>query len=283
MHACDCCNVLSVFCAVHWATPCSYPKATHPPTETFLLSMCDYISPASSPHSEPVPGVGVGVESGPFSLSIGCYWWGEVMDLPAALTGTLRIHQTVGKTQPAIPPLSRLNCHFISFIYGSAALFWTPPLSVLPLKTLLFFFFLTYVLLWQPIYTPVLFPGKHISLPHIFSRIIPCLSLVYVEVKMWAAWEPIQPSITPWTKGCRDSVLLWSGGGLSTGLAFNIRHCSASSSSSALRAESYLSWLSSRNSPLGLRLSHLERKMQPKPALSFRVEKMNFLCVLAEK
>lgn len=135
-------------------------KQTHPPTETFLLSMCDYITPASSPPlcepSEPVPGVGVGVESRPFSLSMGCYWWGEVMDLPAVLTGTLRINQTVGKTQPAIPPLSRLNCHFISFIYGGSALFWTPPLSILPLKTLLFFFFLPYIVLWQPIYTPIL-------------------------------------------------------------------------------------------------------------------------------
>lgn len=109
----------------------SSPKITHPPAETFLLSMCDYITPAPHPPlSEPsklVPGVGVGVESRPFSLSMGCYWWGEVIDLPAVLTGTLRINQTVGKTQPAIPPLSRLNCHFIRFIYGGFALFWKPP------------------------------------------------------------------------------------------------------------------------------------------------------------
>lgn len=151
----------------------SSSKATHPPTETFLLSMCDYITPASSPPlsepSELVPGVSVGVESRLFTLSMGCYWWGEVMDLPAVLTGTLRINQTVGKTQPAIPHLSRLNCHFISFIYGGSALFWTPALSVLSLKTQLFFFFLPYIVLWQPIYTPVLFsslfPGKPSILP----------------------------------------------------------------------------------------------------------------------
>lgn len=99
-----------------------------------------------------------GVESRPFSLSMGCYWWGEVMDLPAVLTGTLRINQTVGKTQPAIPPLSRLNCHFISFIYGGSALFWTPPLFILPQKIPLFFFFLPYIVLWQPIYTPSFLP-----------------------------------------------------------------------------------------------------------------------------
>lgn len=45
------------------------------------------------------------------------------MDPPAVLTGTLKINQTVGKTQPAIPPISTLNCHFISFIYGGFALF----------------------------------------------------------------------------------------------------------------------------------------------------------------
>lgn len=81
------------------------------------------------PHPPLVPGVVVGVESRPFPLSLGCYWWGEVMDLPTVLAGTLRINQTVGETRPAIPPLSRLNRHFISFIYGGSALFWTPPLS----------------------------------------------------------------------------------------------------------------------------------------------------------
>lgn len=146
--------------------------------------MCDYITLASSPPlsepSELVPGVGVGVESRPFSLSVGCYWWGEVMDLPAVLTGTLRINQTVGKTQPAIPPLSRLNCHFISFIYGGSALFWTHPLSNLPLKMLLFFFFLPNKVLWQPIYTPVLlsslfFPGKHFPSHTSCRELVPAL------------------------------------------------------------------------------------------------------------
>lgn len=38
-----------------------------------------------------------------------------------------------GYHQPAILPLSRLSCHFISFIYGGSVLFWTPPFSKLPL------------------------------------------------------------------------------------------------------------------------------------------------------
>lgn len=162
----------------------SSPKITHPPAETFLLSMCDYITLASHPPlsepSELVPGVGVGVESRPFSLSMGCYWWGEVMDLPAVLTGTLRINQTVGKTQPAIPPLSRLNCHFIRFIYGGSALFQNPPLFFLPLKMPVVFFFVPYTVLWQPwpsslippffpvnatILPPTHLPGKDCSLP----------------------------------------------------------------------------------------------------------------------
>lgn len=58
------------------------------------------------------------------------------MDGPAGLPG---INQIVGETQPAIPPLSRLNCHFISFIYGGSS--ETPPLSSLPRKMLPFFFF----------------------------------------------------------------------------------------------------------------------------------------------
>lgn len=180
----------------------SSPKVTHPPAETFLLSMCDYIMPASPPPlsepSELVPGVGVGVEGRPFSLSMGCYWWGEVMNLPAVLTGTLRINQTVGKTQPAIPPFSRLKCHFISFIYGGSALFWTPPLSFLPLKIPLFFFLLPYIVLWQPIYTPVLlsfffsswksqYSPSHTSSWELFPR----LTLFYMEVKRWAACEPV--------------------------------------------------------------------------------------------
>lgn len=160
--------------------------------------MCDYITPVSSPPlrdpSELVPRVGVGVENGPFPLSVGCYWWGEVMDLPTVFTGILRINQTVGKAQPAIPPLSRLNCHFISFIYGGSALLWTPPLSNLPLKMLLFFFFLPYKVLWQPIHTPVylssFFSWKTLSLLHICTGTSAWLTADNVEVKMWAAWEP---------------------------------------------------------------------------------------------
>lgn len=41
--------VLTMFCAVYWATSCSLPKVTHPPAETYLLSMCDYITPAVRP------------------------------------------------------------------------------------------------------------------------------------------------------------------------------------------------------------------------------------------
>lgn len=59
------------------------------------------------------------------------------MDLPAVLTGTLRINQTVGETQPPILPLSRLKCHFIIFIYGGYCSLLDP--SSLPLKTLLFY------------------------------------------------------------------------------------------------------------------------------------------------
>lgn len=130
--------------------------------------MCDYIMPDFPPPlsepSEPVPEAGVSEEGRPFPLSMGCYWWGEVMDLPAVLTGILRINQTVGKTQPAIPPFSRLKCHFISFIYGGSALFWTP-LSVLPLKIPLVFSFLPYIVLWQPTYTMVLSSGNPGVLP----------------------------------------------------------------------------------------------------------------------
>lgn len=82
----------------------------------------------------------------------------------------------------------------------------------------------------------------------------------------------LQPLIMRWTKGWIDSIVL-CGGGLSYGWAFNTRRSSASPSSSALPAEPYLSWLSSSNSPLGLWLSHLARKRQPKPALSFTEEK----------
>lgn len=39
------------------------------------------IPPLGEP-TEQVPRVGVGVESRPFSLSVGCYWWGEVMGPP---------------------------------------------------------------------------------------------------------------------------------------------------------------------------------------------------------
>lgn len=79
--------------------------------------------------------------------------------------------------------------------------------------------------------------------------------------------------IVSWSEVAKDSA---------TGSAFNIRCSSASPSSSALPAESYLSWLSSSsNSPLGLWLSHLARKMQPKPALSLRGERER--CVLAGK
>lgn len=169
------------------------------------------------------------------------------MDLPAVLTGILRINQTVGKTQPAIPPLSRLNCHFISFIYGGSALIWTPPLSVLPVKMLLFFFFLPYKVLWQPIYTPVLlfslfFPGKHSS-SHTSSR-----EQVPAIVKFVWRWRCEQPVIMGQTKGCTDRVVLWRCWG--TDWAFSTRCSSANSSSSALPAESYLSWLSSSSSPL---------------------------------
>lgn len=246
--------------------------------------MCDYITPASSPPlsepSEPVPGVGVGVEGRPFSLSMGCYWWGEVMDLPTVLTGTLRINQTVGKTQPAIPPLSRLNCHFISFIYGGSALFWTPPLSILPLKMPLLFFFLPYIVLWQPIYAPVL-PSSLFSRKH---SILSTTQLFPACVFMWT-WRCEQPvsAIVQWTKGWMGSAVLWSSEGLSTGWAFNIRRSSAGPSSSALPAEPYLSWLSSSNSPLGLWLSHLVRKLQPKPAFVLEGRDRNALCVLAGK
>lgn len=44
--------------------------------------------------SELVPWVGVGAESRPLALSMGCYWWSEVMDVPAVLPGTLRINQS---------------------------------------------------------------------------------------------------------------------------------------------------------------------------------------------
>lgn len=76
-----------------------------------------------------------------------------------------------------------------------------------------------------------------------------------------------------WAKGWIDSDVLWSGSGLSIGWAFNIRCSIASPSNSALPAELYLSWLSSSYSSLCLWLSHLARKMQPKPALSLREEK----------
>lgn len=187
--------------------------------------MCDYITLASSPPlrepSEPVPGVGVGLASRPFSLSVGCYWWGEVMDLPTVLTGTLRINQTVGKTQPAIPPLSRLNCHFISFIYGGSALFWTPPLSNLPLKMLLFFFpplqsaMATHIHPY-PSFLPFSFPGKHSS-SHAYCReLVP--ASVYLVWK-WRCEQPVnrQPVNMERTKSYIDSVVLWSTEGL-TGL-----------------------------------------------------------------
>lgn len=182
-----------MFCAVCRATPLqSSSKVTHPPT--FLLSMCDYITLASSPPlrapSETVPGVGVCVQSRPFSLSMGCYWWGEVIDLPAVLTGTLWINQTVGKTQPAIPPLSRLKFHFISFIYGGSALFRTPPLSNLTLK---YCYsnppFIKCYGNWytsRSLFTP-LFPGNILHPPTLLET-SPCLCLV-VEVKMWGVFE----------------------------------------------------------------------------------------------
>ncbi len=196
-------------CTFAWL-PWGNPSPTWDISALYVWLHYPASSPLLSEPSELVPGVGVGVESRPFSLSMGCYWWGEVMDLPAVLTGTLRINQTVGKTQPAIPPLSRLNCHFISFIYGGSALFWTPPLSILPLKMPPFFFFLPYRVLWQPTYTLVLlsslFPGK-ICLPHIFPGIIPHISLVYVEVKIWAACEPTVCDHVV-DKGWIDSVVL---------------------------------------------------------------------------
>lgn len=111
------------------------------------------------------------------------------------------------------------------------------------------------------------------SLPHIFLGTVPRLTLVYMELKRWAACEPV---IMQWTKGWRDSDVLWSGGGgggLSIGWALNIRCSVASPSNSALPAELYLSWLSSSYSSLCLWFSHLTRKMQPKPALSLREEK----------
>lgn len=178
--------------------------------------MCNYITPVSSPPPrEPsdLPRVGVGVESGPFPLSVGCYWWGEVMDLPAVFTGILRINQTVGKPQPAIPPLSRLNCHFISFIYGGSALLWTPPLSNLPLKMLLFFFFLPYKVLWQPIHTPVhlssFFPGKHSPSFTSAQELVPDSQQI---VWKWRCEQPgnRQLVIMRWTKGYKNSVTLWS-------------------------------------------------------------------------
>lgn len=157
------------------------------------------------------------------------------MDPPAMFTGTLRINQTVGKTQPAILPLSRLNCHFISFIYGGSALFWTPPLSVLPLKMLLFFFFLFYIVLWQPTYTPVLlsspfFPGILVFSPHthIIPGTSPCLSLFYVIVVL-------EPVIFQWTKSWTDSDVHLSVEGLSPGWAFNIR-CKSTQLSTSFRA-----------------------------------------------
>lgn len=159
--------------------------------------MCDYITPASSPPTEGALlsrslGWVSDWQAGLFPLSVGCYWWGEVMDLPTVLAGTLRINQTVGKTQPAIPPLSRLNCHFISFIYGGSALFWTPPLSSLPLKMLLFFFpplqsaMATHIHPY-PSFLPSFFSWKTFLLPHILPGTSPCFSVPYVEVKMWAA------------------------------------------------------------------------------------------------
>lgn len=86
--------------------------------------------------------------------------------------------------------------------------------------------------------------------------------------------------IMQWTKGWIDSAVVE---GHSLGQAFNITRSSVSLSSSALPAETYLSWLSCSNSPLGLWLSHLAQKTAAKTSFVLQGRERNSWCVLTGK
>lgn len=83
-------KVLSPFCAICWATPlplrCLPGWTSLAPPNWDIFSLYGWLHYAPSPPpgepTDQVPGVGVSVESRPFSLSVGYYWWGEVMGSP---------------------------------------------------------------------------------------------------------------------------------------------------------------------------------------------------------
>lgn len=73
-----------------------------------------------------VPGVGVGVECRPFSMSMRSYWWGEVMDLHTVLTGMSRINQMVRTTNQPFHLSPDSTAISLALFMGRSVLFRTP-------------------------------------------------------------------------------------------------------------------------------------------------------------
>lgn len=144
------------------------------------------------------------------------------------------------------------------------------------------FFFVPYIVLWQPWPSSLSSCNSYYSSSHTSSRVGSSLpkSGLYGSEEVSNVWVYRLLSCNRQEDG---SLWLCSEMAKNSAQVGLLTLDTSSPSSAAILAELYLSWLSSGYSPLGLWLSHLARRLLPELALSLRRRKtilQVYVCLL---